>query len=507
MTNPAIRILIVDDSVVIRKLLTQTLAEAPGLEIVGTASLGKIALTKIPECHPDVVILDVEMPEMDGIETLRRIRKISPRLPVIMFSTKTERGAAATIEALTSGASDYVAKPSNVGNVLLAMTRVREELVPKIHALTGRMREPRVRPTPLPTAIAQPAPMPAPVAAPVPVRPKPTPAPPDAGPLTSFGAALPPPSAAVAAMLGTVPNASPFAAPRPTTFAGTAAVPVISRTQTNTATQPLRPPASPSSPPVVPTTVVIPTATTSSIPTTTTASLPKLAVLPPARPRGPTGPLVTASQFRIPRQIGPRPPIEIVAIGASTGGPNALAILLGQMPADLAVPIVVVQHMLAAFTRHFAERLASQSPLRIVEATAGDPLLPGHVYIARGDHHLLVERRQGRPVIVTNQDKLENFCRPAVDVLFRSVAQTYGASALAVVLTGMGHDGLLGAGAIREAGGDVMVQDEASSVVWGMPGFVVRAGLANHIMPLDQIGPEVRRRVMLGASRLVGNAP
>jgi two-component system chemotaxis response regulator CheB len=177
------------------------------------------------------------------------------------------------------------------------------------------------------------------------------------------------------------------------------------------------------------------------------------------------------------------------------------------MPADFAAPVVVVQHMLAAFTRHFAERLASQSELRIVEATAGDLLLPGHVYIARGDHHLLVERRQGRPVLVTNQEPLENFCRPAVDVLFRSVAQAYGASALAVVLTGMGHDGLLGCGAIREAGGDVMVQDEASSVVWGMPGFVARAGLANQIMPLEQIGPEVRRRVMLGAPRLVGNAP
>ena len=477
MTTPAIRILIVDDSVVIRKLLTQTLAEAPGLEVVGTASLGKIALAKIPECQPDVVILDVEMPEMDGIETLRRIRKDSPRLPVIMFSTKTERGAAATIEALTSGASDYVAKPSNVGNVLLAMTRVREELVPKIHALTGRMRAPRARPTPMPAGGAVPAPAPPPVRAMMP-----TPAPPVTGPLAAFGSALPPPTPAVAAMLAAAPNSSPFAAPRPTTFASAVPAPPASRTQTNTAVQPLRPPASPT-------------------------PAPRLTALPPARPRGQTGPLVTASQFRIPPRIGPRPPVEIVAIGASTGGPNALAILLGQLPAELTVPIVIVQHMLAAFTRHFAERLASQSALRIVEATAGDPLLPGHVYIARGDHHLLVERRQGKPTIVTNQDPLENFCRPAVDVLFRSVAATYGASALAVVLTGMGHDGLLGCGAIREAGGDVVVQDEASSVVWGMPGFVARAGLASQIMPLEQIGPEVRRRVMLGASRLVGNAP
>ncbi|MBC7975995.1 MAG: response regulator, partial [Myxococcales bacterium] len=137
-----IRILIVDDSVVIRKLLTATLSEVPGLEIVATAALGKIALAKIAECNPDIVILDVEMPEMDGIETLQHIRKLAPRLPVIMFSTKTDHGAAATIEALTSGASDYVTKPSNTGSVLIAMQRVREEMVPKIQALTARRRPP-----------------------------------------------------------------------------------------------------------------------------------------------------------------------------------------------------------------------------------------------------------------------------------------------------------------------------------------------------------------------------
>ncbi|HET9623491.1 MAG TPA: CheB methylesterase domain-containing protein, partial [Kofleriaceae bacterium] len=278
----------------------------------------------------------------------------------------------------------------------------------------------------------------------------------------------------------------------------------LSRTRTNTAGAQLRPPASPSTPPLsLPLPLPLPTAAI----TPTPAPVPRLAVMAPARPRGQTGPLVTAGQFKIPRQIGPRPPVEVVAIGASTGGPNALAILLGQMPSDLAVPVVVVQHMLATFTRHFAERLASQSSLRIVEASAGDVLLPGHVYIARGDHHLLVERKQGKPTVVTNQDKLENFCRPAVDVLFRSVAATYGERALAVVLTGMGHDGLLGCGAIREAGGDVVVQDEASSVVWGMPGFVARAGLASQVMPLDQIGPEVRRRVLIGSARLAGAGP
>jgi two-component system chemotaxis response regulator CheB len=210
-------------------------------------------------------------------------------------------------------------------------------------------------------------------------------------------------------------------------------------------------------------------------------------------------PMVIEGPIRLARSNGPRPPVEIVAIGASTGGPNALAMLLSELPIEFPVPIVIVQHMLATFTRHFAERLSAQCRIEIVEANAGDVLLPGHAYIARGDHHLLVERRGGRLSLATNQGEVENFCRPAADVLFRSVAQTYGAGALAVVLTGMGHDGLLGCGAIRDAGGDVIVQDEASSVVWGMPGFVARAGLASEVIPLEHLGREVRRRVALGA--------
>jgi two-component system chemotaxis response regulator CheB len=215
-------------------------------------------------------------------------------------------------------------------------------------------------------------------------------------------------------------------------------------------------------------------------------------------------PVIADVHRRAGRPSSPRPPVEIVAIGASTGGPNALAVMLTQLPADFPVPIVIVQHMLATFTRHFATRLSHQCQIQIAEAAAGDALAPGCAYIARGDYHLLVERRAGRCYLVLNQDKVENFCRPAVDVLFRSVAHTYGSSALAVVLTGMGHDGLLGCSAIREAGGEVIVQDEPTSVVWGMPGFVARAGLANQVMPLDQLSGEVRRRVALGGPRTAG---
>jgi two-component system chemotaxis response regulator CheB len=420
-----IRILVVDDSVVIRKLLTATLADVPGMEVVATAALGKIALAKIPQVNPDIVILDVEMPEMNGIETLRLIRKDSPRLPVIMFSTKTERGAAATIEALTCGASDYVTKPSNAGNVLVAMARVRDEMVPKIHALTGGARAAAAR---VATGPASTSP-------------------------ASKTITLP-----VATTIGTSTHAMAALSSSPT-------VPM--------ATLP--------SPAIAPARQTVPLAVHSKAATT------PIRLDPAPRPI---------------RQTGPRPPVEIIAIGASTGGPNALSMMLAQLPAEFPVPIVIVQHMLATFTRHFAERLASQCQIRIVEATAGDVLQPGHAYIARGDYHLVVERRTGRPNLQLNQDQFENFCRPAVDVLFRSVAQVYGASALAVILTGMGHDGMLGCGAIRDAGGEVLVQDEPSSVVWGMPGFVARAGLANQVMPLDRLGGELRRRVALGGPRV-----
>ncbi|MEO7732703.1 MAG: response regulator, partial [Kofleriaceae bacterium] len=288
-----IRILVVDDSVVIRKLLTTTLNEVAGLEVVATAALGKIALAKIAQNTPDVVILDVEMPEMDGIETLKQIRKIAPRLPVIMFSTRTERGAAATIEALTSGASDYVAKPSNVGNVMAAMQRVREEMVPKIQALTAGARSAAARtpskPTTPPPFTAGRLPALTPVSAMAPLSRSPT-------------------TGGIPA-LGSRPGTSPIATtPQPA----------------HTKTMP----------------VMLPFQTT------------RITTLVP-RTRGNTNiPLVTDGPTRLTRPTGPRPPVEIVAIGASTGGPNALSMLLAQLPAEFPVPIVIVQHMLATFTRH-----------------------------------------------------------------------------------------------------------------------------------------------------------
>jgi two-component system, chemotaxis family, protein-glutamate methylesterase/glutaminase len=356
-----IRILVVDDSVVIRKILCETLAADPDLEVVGSASDGKIGLAKIAQLHPHLITLDVEMPVLNGLETLRELRKLYPNLPVVMFSTLTERGAGATLDALSLGASDYAAKPSNTGSPEASIAAIRAELIPKIKALCS---------------------------------------------------------------------------------------------------SPLR----------------------------------QLATLPV--PRLPV-------KVRRPAHRH----IEIVAIGTSTGGPNALAEVLPRIPKDFPVPIVLVQHMPPIFTRLLADRLASHSEIPIREGSVGMALSPGQAWIAPGNFHMTVKRIGVGSRLDLNQDPPENSCRPAVDVLFRSVAEVYGFSVLAVVMTGMGSDGVLGAQRIREHGGEVIVQDEASSVVWGMPGLVHASGQADAVYPLDQLGQEIVRRVLESRSHRAVPAP
>jgi len=353
-----IRVLVVDDAVVIRRLVTEILSNDPEIEVVGTAANGSIGLARIQQLSPDVVTLDVEMPDMNGLATLAEIRKTHPRLPVIMFSTLTARGAEATLEALAAGASDYVTKPANVGSVSAAQQSVRESLIPKIKALCPRATPPAPAPAPLPRA------------------------------------------------------------------GGTQAPPV-----------------------------------------------------------------------RVAASKGATARVDVLAIGVSTGGPNALAALLPRLPGDLEVPVLIVQHMPALFTKILSERLDHASELHVAEAQGGEALAPGHVWIAPGDHHMTVARRGLRVVAQLDQSPPQNSCRPAVDPMFTSAAHTYGAGTLAVVLTGMGQDGLRGAEDVRAAGGVVLAQDEASSVVWGMPGAVVRAGLANGVLPLDQLAEAIVRRV------------
>ena len=356
-----IRVLVVDDAVVVRKILSDILAADPDIEVVGTAASGTIALQKLPQLTPDVVTLDVEMPGLTGIETVREIRKRYPMLPVIMFSTLTERGAAATIDALAAGATDYVTKPANVGSVAAGMQAVRESIIPRIKSLCGRA-------------------------------------------------------------CGIEPSG------------------VTSR---------------------------------------------------PERPAAP----------RLPRPATSR--IDVLAIGTSTGGPNALNAVLPHLPADLPVPVVIVQHMPAVFTKLLADRLSARCPFPVVEATHGELISPGRVWIAPGDHHMLVKQSGTSVRIELNQDPPENSCRPAVDPLFRSVARVYGDRTLAVVLTGMGYDGRRGAEAVHEAGGRILAQDQATSVVWGMPGAVADAGIADALVPLDQMAPEIGRHIRAQRPALV----
>jgi two-component system chemotaxis response regulator CheB len=192
--------------------------------------------------------------------------------------------------------------------------------------------------------------------------------------------------------------------------------------------------------------------------------------------------------------------VDVVAIGASTGGPDALSTVLSALPGDLAVPVVIVQHMPPVFTRQFADRLNGKVPLQVAEATAGMPVRPGLAVIAPGDHHLRFRRaaRAGQVVSALDQGTPENYCRPAVDVMMRSVVDTWGGNVLAVVLTGMGSDGARGCAEVAAAGGSLLVQDEATSVVWGMPGAVVAAGLSPAVLPLQQVGPAIVERVRAG---------
>ncbi len=352
-----IRVLIVDDSTVIRRLLSDTLTMDRDIEIAGSAANGKIALAKIPQVNPDVITLDMEMPEMDGISTLVEIRKLYPKLPVIMFSTLTERGAHATFDALAKGANDYVTKPANVGSVAEAINNVQTDLTPKVKALCEWYAKLNT------TEVYQ--------------------------------------------------RQSVRNNPR--------------------ATRDLR--------------------------------------LGPVR-------------------------IDVVAIGVSTGGPNALATVLPQLSADFPVPIVIVQHMPPIFTKHLADRLDQACQIKVKEAEAGETLRPGTALVAPGGMHMIVHRKGTSVTVGLNQDPLENFCRPAVDVLFRSVTEVFGARTLATVLTGMGRDGLLGCEQIRDCGGTVIAQDEATSVVWGMPGVVSQANLADRVLPLNLIAGELIQRTM-----------
>lgn len=341
-------ILIVDDSIVMRRLLREVISADPTLAVQGLAPHGKIALSMIKSSPPHLVVLDIEMPEMDGLETLVEIRKFNQHLPVIMFSTFTEKGADATIESLMKGASDYVTKPAGAKGLEDAAASIRKQLLPKIKALCSSVLENN------------------------------------------------------SSTLDTAP-----------------------------------------------------------------------------------------ASFLKSRSGGQKSAVEILAIGSSTGGPNALVEVISKLPEDFPVPVVITQHMPPMFTKHLADRMNACSSLHVREAQGGEILQAGDVWVAPGDYHMVVKRQKANIGLELNQEPAENSCRPSVDVMFRSIAEIYGGSCLGVILTGMGQDGLIGCRNLVQRGSRVLAQDKATSVVWGMPGFVAEAGLAEQILPLDQIADEI----------------
>jgi len=373
MTTEPIRVLVVDDTSLYRKLLSDVLQQIDGTEVVGTASNGTIALAKVTQCHPDLLTLDVEMPAMNGLETLRRLRDVAPQVGVIMVSAHTTQGAKITMEALDLGALDFITKPEGK-DPAQNMADLRRQLHPLLSTFRTRKQ--------------------------------------------------------VKSLLRS-PNGS--LSRRPTAEAEVGS------------TLPL---------PVEPVT-------------------PRLTA-PPTGGR-----------------------IEIVAIGVSTGGPQALAQLIPKLPGHLGVPIVVVQHMPPMFTAALAESLDRKSALTVVEGQHEQILEPNTVYIAPGGKHMKIVRRgaQQYPCLLVTNDPPENHCKPSVDYLFRSVAQGYGNRALGVIMTGMGADGTLGLRLMKRQGATVFAQDEASCVVYGMPMEAIKAGVVDTVVPLEQLALAVCQRV------------
>ncbi|MCW8889114.1 MAG: chemotaxis response regulator protein-glutamate methylesterase [Sedimenticola sp.] len=345
-----IKVLVIDDSAVIRQVLSEILNAAPGIEVVGTASDPLIARQKIKRLHPDVLTLDVEMPRMDGITFLKNLMRLHP-LPVVMISALTKEGADTTLKALELGAIDYIAKPNqHLGD---GLSEYADEIVSKVRtAAVARLRLPR--------------------------------------------------------LTGAVPQTVP-------------------RKQDADAVLLRR--------------------------TLSTAS--------------------TAAPV-------------IIGIGASTGGTEAIKEILCELPPTMPA-IVISQHIPEAFSKPFAERLNALSSLTVVEAESGKEILPGHVYIAPGNRHLLVVRHATRYYCELNDGPLVNRHKPSVDVMFRSLAQSAGGRGIGVMLTGMGQDGAESMGEMQAAGAVTLAQDEMSSVVWGMPGAVVKRGFADEVLSLGKM--------------------
>ena len=378
---PDLRVLIVDDSVAVRRALGDAIEREPGLTVCGAAPNGLLGLELVERSQPDVVVLDLAMPVLDGLDFLSRLRPQHPRLPVLVFSGTVGHANEATLEALWRGASDYVLKPQGLGPEGMDAF-LRAELFPRLRAIARAGDARRAAPAP-----------------------------------------------------GTV--RSPRVAPPAPRVAGT--------------------------------------------------------------------PALRTRAADVDRARDPVP--SVLVVGASTGGPRALAAALGELPPEFPLPIAIVQHVPREMSEFFAAGLAANCRMRVELAQDGARVEPGVVWVAPGGTHLTIASEGARTRFRLDRGPEQNGCRPAVDPLFRSAAQAYGAGTLALVLTGMGQDGLEGARAVHAAQGRVLVQDESSSVVWGMPGAVARAGLADAIVPLPQLGGELRSRARACARGTLQRGP
>jgi len=359
------RIMVVDDSAVIRGLLARALESDPDIAVVASACDGQMAIDAIRRQDVEIVILDIEMPVMDGLTALPRLIEARPGVQVLIASTVTLRGADVSLKALAAGAADYVTKPG--ASALTSAAEFKRELVAKVRALAAARR-------------------------------------------TARGGALPAPAAEE--------GAAPIAAA-------------------------------------------------------------------PAR----------QATIRLRRMPAERP--DAIAIGSSTGGPQALFRLLEAL-AGVRQPVLVTQHMPATFTTILAEHIARLCGLRAAEAVDGEAVEGGRVYVAPGDFHMTVEAAGRERRLRLAKTPPENFCRPSIDPMLRSLAQVYGRRVLSAILTGMGQDGLRGSEALVAAGAAVIAQDERTSVVWGMPGAVATAGLCSAVLPIDELGPFIARHAGRG---------
>lgn len=386
-----IKVMVVDDSVVIRGLIGRWIGEEPEMQLVGSHRNGRLAVEDVAKSKPDVIILDIEMPDMDGLTALPLLLKGSPGSRIIMASTLTRRNAEISLRALSLGATDYVPKPESNSEVTTSKP-FRTELIDKIKAIGGQRDS-----------------------------------------MSSAGAF----------------RASRMSAPA--SGRGVAGSPVL-KSRRSLAENPNRTPATPA-----------------PAPAGTTSGGYQLRKFGSARPRA-------------------------LLIGSSTGGPQALEKLLQEIgPQMRSVPILITQHMPVTFTAILADHLGRASGMPSAEAKDGEVVKDGHIYVAPGGKHMELVKQAGQAIVKLTDGPPVNFCKPAVDPFFETAAKVYGAASLGLVLTGMGHDGAAGARHLVDAGGSVIAQDEATSVVWGMPGAAAQAGVCAAIMPLPQIGSKVLR--------------